>query len=76
MKEISAFTNKLDVYEIFQNLNFRDIKYTALNKKDKTTISGSLDEHGRTSRLNGLEEQEYEVYFELDGIAKVKYNVK
>ena len=55
MKEISAFTNKLDVYEIFQNLNFRDIKYTALNKKDKTTISGSLDEHGRTSRLNGLE---------------------
>ena len=65
MKDIQAFSNKLDVYEIFQNLDFKDMKYSLVNKKAKTYLEGTLDEHGRTQRFNGLEEADYDVYFEV-----------
>ncbi|WP_232450028.1 DUF2345 domain-containing protein, partial [Burkholderia ubonensis] len=46
-----AFSNRLDVYDIYWQREFGDIEYTARRENGDVVAQGALDEHGRTPRL-------------------------
>ncbi|MDR6374706.1 type VI secretion system Vgr family protein [Paraburkholderia caledonica] len=47
-----AFSNRLDVYDIFWRRNFAEVEYTARNASGDLIAQGTLDEDGRTPRLS------------------------
>jgi type VI secretion system secreted protein VgrG len=46
-----AFSNRLDVYDIYWQREFGDAEYTARNETGDVVAQGILDEYGRTPRL-------------------------
>ncbi|WP_396332225.1 type VI secretion system Vgr family protein [Burkholderia anthina] len=46
-----AFSNRLDVYDVYWQRAFGDVEYTARRENGDIVAQGALDEHGRTSRL-------------------------
>lgn len=61
MNEIKSFTNKWDFYNLFYENKFSEVKYKLINTKNSTYISGNLDAHGRTQRVDTVENQDYEI---------------
>ena len=61
MNEMKSFTNKWDFYNLFYENNFSEVKYKLINTKNGTYISGNLDEHGRTQRINTTENENYDI---------------
>ncbi|MDN5491088.1 MAG: DUF2345 domain-containing protein, partial [Acinetobacter sp.] len=61
MNEMKSFTNKWDFYNLFYENNFSEVKYKLINTKNSTYISGNLDEHGRTQRINTTENENYDI---------------
>ena len=57
---VPLFSNKLDVYDLFYQYDFKDIEFQML-KPDGQLIEGMLDEHGRTAPVISDKEEEVEV---------------
>ena len=57
---IPLFSNKLDVYDLFYQHEFKDIEFQML-RPDGQLIAGVLDEHGRTAPVISDKEEEVEV---------------
>lgn len=57
--DIALWSNKWDVYELFYPADFSTIKYKLINKNNNTYSTGTLDQHGRTARINHDQSQEY-----------------
>ncbi|MBJ9954944.1 MULTISPECIES: type VI secretion system Vgr family protein [unclassified Acinetobacter] len=66
MNNIRSFTNKWDFYNLFYENKFSEVKYKLINTKNSTYISGTLDAHGRTQRVNTDENQDYEILIGTD----------
>ncbi|MGE8537752.1 MAG: DUF2345 domain-containing protein, partial [Acinetobacter sp.] len=60
-KDIKKFTNKWDFYDLFYETNFADVKYKLINNKNNTYIFGTLDQHGRTQRINAYKNENYDI---------------
>lgn len=58
---IPLFSNKLDVYDLFYQHDFKDIEFQML-RSDGQLIEGVLDEHGRTTPVISDKEEEVEAY--------------
>ena len=56
-----AFSNKLDVYDLFWMKNLSEIEYVAKDKSGEIIAEGNLDEVGRTSRIYSSRGQKIEV---------------
>lgn len=63
---INPFTNKWDFYDLFYETDFSNVKYKLLNNKNNTYILGTLDEHGRTQRINTYNNQDYDILIGMD----------
>lgn len=46
-----AFSNRLDVYDVYWQREFGEVEYTARRENGDVVAQGMLDEYGRTSRL-------------------------
>ncbi|QTP33042.1 hypothetical protein B7759_01621 [Burkholderia glumae] len=46
-----AFSNRLDVYDVYWQREFGEVEYTARRENGEVMAQGTLDEHGRTPRL-------------------------
>ncbi|MFX7298673.1 hypothetical protein ABTI66_19060, partial [Acinetobacter baumannii] len=46
--------------------NFSNVKYKLINNKNNTYISGTLDEHGRTQRINTSTNEGYDMLIGID----------
>ncbi|WP_167760015.1 DUF2345 domain-containing protein [Paraburkholderia pallida] len=46
-----AFSNRLDVYDVYWPRAFGEVEYTARRENGDIIAQGTLDEHGRTPRL-------------------------
>ncbi|WP_435950799.1 contractile injection system protein, VgrG/Pvc8 family [Psychrobacter sp. DM8] len=57
---IPLFSNKLDVYDLFYQHDFKDIEFQML-RPDGQLIEGVLDAHGRTAPVISDKEEEVEV---------------
>ncbi len=57
---IPLFSNKLDVYDLFYQHDFKDIEFRML-RPDGQLVEGVLDEHGRTAPVISDKEEEVEV---------------
>nr|WP_317200876.1 contractile injection system protein, VgrG/Pvc8 family [uncultured Psychrobacter sp.] len=57
---IPLFSNKLDVYDLFYQYDFKDIEFQML-RPDGQLIEGVLDEHGRTAPVISDKEEEVNV---------------
>jgi len=66
IQEIHSFTNKWDFYDLFYETNFSAVKYKLLNNKKNTYISGILDVHGRTQRINTHNNENYDILIGTD----------
>lgn len=55
----ALWSNKWDLYDLFYPADFSKIKYKLINKNNNTYITGTLDQHGRTARINHDQSQEY-----------------
>lgn len=64
--EIKTFTNKWDFYDLFYEANFSNVKYKLINNKNNTFISGMLDEHGRTQRMNTSNNEDHDILIGTD----------
>lgn len=64
--EIKTFTNKWDFYDLFYEANFSDVKYKLINNKNNTFISGTLDEHGRTQRMDTFNNEDHDILIGTD----------
>ncbi|WP_347467757.1 type VI secretion system Vgr family protein [Burkholderia stagnalis] len=47
-----AFSNRLDVYDIYWRRSFEEVEYTARRVSGEVLAQGTLDQEGRTSRLS------------------------
>ena len=61
IQDVKTFTNKWDFYDLFYNANFADVKYKLINNKNNTYVSGTLDQHGRTQRMNTYNNEDYDI---------------
>ncbi|WP_335978019.1 hypothetical protein [Acinetobacter calcoaceticus] len=66
VNEIKTFTNKWDFYDLFYDSNFSNVKYKLINNKSNSYISGTLDEHGRTQRINTSSNESYDMLIGTD----------
>lgn len=58
---IPLFSNKLDVYDLFYQHDFKEIEFQML-RPDGQLIEGVLDKHGRTAHVISDKEEEVEAY--------------
>ncbi|OAL82752.1 type VI secretion system protein [Acinetobacter sp. SFD] len=61
VQDIKIFTNKWDFYDLFYEANFAEVKYKLINNKNNTYVSGTLDQHGRTQRMNTYNNEDYDI---------------
>ncbi|GAA5184978.1 type VI secretion system Vgr family protein [Acinetobacter kookii] len=61
IQDVKTFTNKWDFYDLFYEANFSEVKYKLINNKNNTYISGILDQHGRTQRMNTSINEDYDI---------------
>ncbi|MBQ0138525.1 MAG: DUF2345 domain-containing protein, partial [Kurthia sp.] len=66
VQDIKIFTNKWDFYDLFYEANFSDVKYKLINNQNNNYISGALDEHGRTQRMNAYNNEDYDILIGTD----------
>ena len=66
VNQIKTFTNKWDFYDLFYEANFSEVKYKLINNKTNTYVSGILDEHGRTQRMNTSNNEDYDILIGTD----------
>lgn len=66
VSEINSFTNKWDFYDLFYEADFSNVKYKLINNKNNTYVSGTLDEHGRTQRMNTYNNEDYDILIGTD----------
>ena len=66
VNEIKTFTNKWDFYDLFYETDFSNVKYKLINNKKNTYVSGGLDEHGRTQRINTSNNEDYDILIGTD----------
>ncbi|WP_440454390.1 contractile injection system protein, VgrG/Pvc8 family [Psychrobacter sp. ASPA161_9] len=69
---VPLFSNKLDVYDLFYQHNFKDIEFQML-RPDGQLIEGVLDAHGRTAPVISDKEEEVKV---LIGFKDAEWGVK
>ncbi len=69
---IPLFSNKLDVYDLFYQHDFKDIEFQIL-RPDGQLIEGMLDEHGRTAPVISDKEEEVEI---LVGFKDTDWGIK
>ncbi|WP_414445286.1 type VI secretion system Vgr family protein [Burkholderia sp. 22PA0106] len=62
-----AFSNRLDVYDIYWMREFGEVEYTARRESGEILAQGLLDEHGRTPRLSTHESEKLEVLVGTQG---------
>ena len=65
VNEIKTFTNKWDFYDLFYEADFSNVQYKLINNKNNTYVSGQLDEHGRTQRMNTSNNEDHDVIREF-----------
>lgn len=65
--EIKTFTNKWDFYDLFYESNFSEVKYKLINNKNNSYVSGTLDAHGRTQRINTSNNDDHDILIGTDG---------
>ena len=46
------FSNKLDIYDLFWESDFSQLTYKAFLPDSNSFVAGSIDEHGRTGKIN------------------------
>ncbi|WP_278363136.1 type VI secretion system Vgr family protein [Acinetobacter schindleri] len=61
IQDVKTFTNRWDFYDLFYEANFSEVKYKLINNKNNTYISGTLDQHGRTQRINTSINEDYDI---------------
>ncbi|WP_445117096.1 DUF2345 domain-containing protein [Acinetobacter sp. WZC-1] len=66
VNEIKTFTNKWDFYDLFYEADFSEVKYKLINNKNNTYVSGGLDQHGRTQRMNTANNEDYDMLIGTD----------
>lgn len=66
VQDIKTFTNKWDFYDLFYEANFSEVKYKLINNKNNTYVSGILDQHGRTQRMNTYNNENYDILIGTD----------
>lgn len=64
--EIKTFTNKWDFYDLFYESNFSEVKYKLINNKNNSYVSGTLDAHGRTQRINTSNNDDHDILIGTD----------
>ncbi len=65
--EMKTFTNKWDFYDLFYESNFSEVKYKLINNKNNSYVSGTLDAHGRTQRINTFNNDDHDILIGTDG---------
>lgn len=65
-KDNYSFTNRIDVFDVFKDFEFSEVKYRALLKDQKIYKSGVLDEHGRTERFASIDNKQEELQVVID----------
>ncbi|MCH2001872.1 DUF2345 domain-containing protein [Acinetobacter seifertii] len=66
VNQVDNYTNKWDFYDLFYESNFSNVKYKLINNKSNTYISGTLDEHGRTQRINTSTNEACDILIGID----------
>ena len=66
VNEIKTFTNKWDFYDLFYEADFSNVQYKLINNKNNTYVSGRLDEHGRTQRMNTSNNEDHDILIGTD----------
>lgn len=66
VNEIKTFTNKWDFYDLFYEADFSNVKYKLINNKNNTFVLGTLDEHGRTQRINASNNEDHDILIGTD----------
>jgi type VI secretion system secreted protein VgrG len=56
------FSNRLDVYDLHYQDEFNSVPYHVVRKNGDTLLKGFLDEHGRTARIEGDQEEDVDVF--------------
>jgi len=62
----NVFTNKWDFYDLFYKTDFSNVQYKLINNQNNTYVSGTLDEHGRTQRMNTSINEGYDILIGTD----------
>lgn len=65
-KESYSFTNRIDVFDIFQDYDFSQVKYRAFLPEQETYKVGNLDENGRTERFVSLNNAKEKIQVVID----------
>lgn len=66
LNKIKVFTNKWDFYDLFYETDFANVRYKLINNKNNTYISGVLDQHGRTQRINKMTNEPHDILIGTD----------
>ena len=66
INKIKVFTNKWDFYDLFYETDFSNVGYKLINNQNNTYISGVLDEHGRTQRMNTMTNEHHDILIGTD----------
>ncbi|WP_081409000.1 type VI secretion system Vgr family protein [Acinetobacter gyllenbergii] len=66
VSDIKTFTNKWDFYDLFYEADFSKVQYKLINNINNIYISGTLDEHGRTKRMNTSSNEGYDILIGKD----------
>ena len=66
VNEIKTFTNKWDFYDLFYEADFSNVQYKLINNKNNTFVSGGLDQHGRTQRMNTSNNEDHDILIGTD----------
>ncbi|MBP7255299.1 MAG: DUF2345 domain-containing protein [Negativicutes bacterium] len=62
----NVFTNKWDFYDLFYNADFSNVRYKLINNENNTYVSGTLDKHGRTQRMNTSNNENHDILIGTD----------
>ncbi len=64
VQKVDLFSNKWDFYDLFHKTDFSNVKYKLINNANSTT--GTLDQHGRTERVDMQSNEKYDILIGTD----------
>ena len=62
----ATYSNRLDVYDLFWETNFSQLTYKAFIPETSSFVSGQIDEHGRTGKINTADPSKVQILVGAD----------
>ena len=66
LPNLAMYSNKLDVYDLFWQSDFSQLKYQILMPETNSYIAGQVDEHGRTGKITTADPSQVKVLIGSD----------